>query len=120
VSTKKILIVDDEEDICTLLKAQLTSEGFDVTGVYSGTKAIDELQARDYDIAIIDVRLPDINGVEILRTIRKSKPGTFVIMITAYDDPIYQQEAEKLGVASYLFKPFQPKTISELCKKLAE
>lgn len=117
---KKILIVDDEEDICLLLKAQLVSEGFDVTSVFTGTKAVAELQAQDYDVAIIDVRLPDINGVEILRTLRKNKPNTKVVMITAYDDPIYQNEAVKLGVASYLFKPFQPKIISDLCKKLAK
>jgi len=115
---ENILVVDDEKDICRLLKTELELEGYSVIIATSGALALNEIQKINFDLAFMDVRMPDMSGMDLLKEIRKIKPDQKIIMMTAYDDPVYQEEAAKLGVVKYLFKPFPPETITKMAKEV--
>ncbi len=106
----KILVVDDEEDLAVSLKAFLESKGYSVTYSTSGTNAIELFKNNDFDIVILDIRMPDMSGIEVLRKIREiereRKTTTCVIMITAYASETAPIKALKLGADDYLMKPF--------------
>lgn len=103
----KVLVVDDELILRTALKSALSSQGYEVKVCESGKKALQMLQSEFFDIALVDVRLPDINGLDLLQEIRKISPETGVIIITAYAEVRSAVKAIKEGAFDYLSKPFQ-------------
>jgi DNA-binding NtrC family response regulator len=106
---KKILIVDDEEMLCDLLAETLEADGYDCTRIYNGQIAIDEIQKKDFDIAIIDLYLPQKSGIEILQFIHDTKKHIKVIMASGYSDVPVAKDALKLGAYDFLLKPFNLK-----------
>lgn len=103
----KILVVDDELILRTALQGILSSQGFEVKTCESGKKALSLLQQEDFHLALVDVRLPDINGLDLLQEIKKISPETGVIIITAYAEVKSAVKAIKDGAFDYLSKPFQ-------------
>lgn len=103
----KVLVVDDELILRTALKGALSSQGYEVKVCETGKKALQLLKNEFFDIALVDVRLPDIDGLELLQEIRKISPETGVIIITAYADVRSAVKAIKDGAFDYLSKPFQ-------------
>lgn len=102
-----ILVVDDEKEIADIIAAYLENEGYDVIKCNDGKTAIDALGKSNIDLAILDVMLPDTNGFEILKTIRKSY--TFpVLMLTAKNDYKDKVNGLTLGADDYIPKPFNP------------
>lgn len=81
----KILIVDDEKNILKLYQAELEDEGYTVVTANSGKEALDIFEKEDPDIVTLDVLMPDIDGIQVLRQIKEKKPDLPVIMLTAYD-----------------------------------
>src|ERR1700722_5173593 len=79
-----ILVVDDEVEIREGLEALLSSEGFDVTNAETGAQGLACLEVRPFDLLLLDVSLPDRNGLELLREIRRREPALSIILITAY------------------------------------
>ena len=79
-----ILVVDDEVEIREGLEALLSSEGFDVTPAETGAQGLACLEVRPFDLLLLDVSLPDCNGLELLREIRRREPALCIILITAY------------------------------------
>ena len=79
-----ILVVDDEDEIREGLEALLTSEGFDVSSAGTGEAGLQKLEERPFDLMLLDVSLPDRNGLELLREIRRRDPSLSIILITAY------------------------------------
>ncbi len=100
-----ILIVDDDPLIGRTLMAHLTEKGYDVILSPSGKEALEILNHRQPDFTLLDVRLPDIDGLEILRQIKEKDLRTSVVVMTAYDDMKTTVEAIKLGAFEYLVKP---------------
>lgn len=111
-----VLIVDDEAGICDLLDEELSERGCRCGVAYDGRTAISELAARDYDIALLDIRLPDISGMDVLRWIRDEQAGTAAVMITAVSNVDVAVEAMKIGARDYIVKPFDVEKIYyEIC-----
>jgi PAS domain S-box-containing protein len=113
----KVLIVDDERGIRVGTKRLLESEGYYVEAVENGTLGINSGTSKEFDFALIDLKMPDIDGLEVLREIKKVYPDTVCYIITAYASYDNAIEATKLGADSYLPKPFTP---DELLKTLRE
>ncbi|HEX74537.1 MAG TPA: response regulator [Dehalococcoidia bacterium] len=101
-----ILIVDDEQVVCDLLNDDLSERGYLCTSVLNGKDALAKLATKDFDVVLLDIRLPGMSGMEVLREIWLNHGNTATIMITAINDVNTAVEAMKLGAADYLVKPF--------------
>lgn len=102
----RILVVDDEEDICKTIRDVFTEEGYEVETAGSGREAIEKIKTKMPDLILLDVRIPGMNGIEVLKAIRKLDEGVPVAMITAYEDIDLAEEALRLGAYDYIKKPF--------------
>ena len=103
---KVILIVDDEEDILELLSVILHDEGLRVLAASNGVEALGILAEEKIDLVISDVRMPQMNGIELLTELKNKGPHPPVVFISGYSD-ISEEEAYALGVARFIFKPFE-------------
>ena len=101
-----ILIVEDEKLIRWSLRERLEKEGYEVREAASGKEGLDALSAGECDLVLLDYRLPDQDGIEVLKAISRDFPDTLVIMMTAYSTVDSAVEAMKLGAYDYLNKPF--------------
>ena len=106
IEGSRILLVDDSPDIIRLLSDFLAPYDCEVYKAYTGKEAIDVLAERQIEIAILDVRLPDTDGISLLDTIRLQDPTISVVMITGYNDPDLIIEAMKRGASDFIMKPF--------------
>ncbi len=104
--TRRILIADDEKDICSRLQEELTTEGYSVVTVYDGKKAQDLLRQTAFDLAIIDIVMPGIDGIAVLKSLKKESPSTKVIMLTGYPNVNHAIESKKYGAEEFIPKPF--------------
>ena len=102
----RLLVVDDERSMRELLSIVLRREGYDVTLATNGREAIDHLEKGRFDLLISDVKMPDMNGVEVLRAAKRIDQDTLGIMITAFASADTAIEAMRLGAHDYLSKPF--------------
>jgi DNA-binding response OmpR family regulator len=101
----KILIVDDEPGIRFFLEELLTNDGHQVTAVDSGKAASESLQADEFDLALLDLKLKDISGLQVLEMLRAHTPDTVVIVLTGHASLETAVEALRQGAHDYLFKP---------------
>jgi len=106
----KILIIDDDEELCDLVSEYLTVEGFQTTAVNDGVSGLERARSGDYDMAILDVMLPRMNGFEVLRSLRE-KSTIPVLMLTARGDDMERIVGLEIGADDYLPKPFNPREL---------
>ena len=106
----RILVVDDEKEIADLVEIYLVSEKFDVIKCYDGDTAIDAIEHEKIDLAILDIMLPGISGLELCRRIRK-KENYPVIMLTAKDSEVDKVTGLTIGADDYVVKPFSIKVL---------
>jgi two-component system response regulator AtoC len=118
VIPKKILIVDDEAMIRLSLKKLFEKEGFIVAAASSGASALKILEEETPEIVVLDVRLPDSSGIDLLRTIKEVNPDTVVIMITGHGDVKSSVEAMKIGAYDFLEKPIDFANIGNILQAL--
>lgn len=111
-SSEKILIIDDEAGMCNLISSVLAGEGYIVTAVQKPLEGLEELRKDGFDLVITDMRMPKMNGADVLGAVKEASPDTPVILITAYSTVESAVQAMKLGAADYLAKPFRN---AELC-----
>jgi putative nucleotidyltransferase with HDIG domain len=102
----KILIADDNESLCEALKQLLIEEGYDITVALRGDDALLELQRQHHHLALVDIRMPGLSGIEVLKEIKTTFPKTDVVIITSHASIDTTVEAIRLGVQDYLIKPF--------------
>jgi DNA-binding NtrC family response regulator len=103
-----VLVIDDEPSVADALKVILSDSGYQVAVAMSGREALEKLGKRRFDLAITDVRLPDMSGLDVLRHLRRSHPGVLAIIITAHHTPELAAESLSLGAVAVLPKPFSP------------
>ncbi len=103
----RILIVDNEANILSVLSTLLKAEGYDAIPVREAAKAQEMISTEEFDLLISDIRMTPINGMELLKTTRKAAPSMSVIMLTAYGSVETAIEAMKLGAFDYVTKPFK-------------
>ncbi|MEN3013113.1 MAG: response regulator [Endomicrobiia bacterium] len=115
---KKILIVEDEELLLDAFSSALKKRNYDVVGISNGKDAIDYVKDNSVDLIILDIKLPDMSGLEVLENIRKLLPNVPIIMCTAYDSfkTDYQIWANK--VSDYVVKPIVLEDIEEKIRKI--
>jgi len=106
-----VLVVDDEKNIRLTLEQCLTQAGYEVDLAVSGEHALGKVEERSFDLVLLDIKLPDVDGLEVLRRIRRHRPGQAVVMMTAYGSVETAVEALKVGALDYLQKPFTPEEI---------
>jgi two-component system response regulator AtoC len=116
----RVLIVEDEKLIRWSIKSRLEEKGYVVSEVDSGKKAFDLLEEEDFDLMLLDFRLPDTTGLEILRRVRQEAPETSVVMMTAYGTVESAVEAMKLGAFDYLTKPVNLDELTVIVNKALE
>ncbi|TVQ07747.1 MAG: sigma-54-dependent Fis family transcriptional regulator [Bacteroidetes bacterium] len=105
---KKILIVEDDISFSVTLKTYLNRQGFETTEVYTFQKALEKISAFAYDVILTDFRLPDKDGIELLKIIKEKTPDSIVILMTAYADIRMAVQAIKFGAYEYIAKPVNP------------
>ncbi len=113
----KVLVVDDEENMQVLLKRVLGKAGYDVECAGSGAAALRIAEDRPFDLAIVDVCMTEMDGIEVLRRLKGINRQLPVIMISAYPAWGKKETAERMGCAGYLSKPVDMKYLKELIKK---
>lgn len=113
---KRILIVDDEESIRTLLAGYLRSQGLDAETAAGAAEALDRLEHKHFDLALSDVNMPGMNGIELLAQIRRSHSTVGVLMLTGCEDVSMAVDAMKAGALDYVQKPFDLNDVAAIIR----
>jgi two-component system, OmpR family, response regulator len=115
---RSVLVVDDEENFLTLLKWFLTARGFDIVTTPSAQESLDLVQQRDFDIALLDIKLGTTDGLTLMDSLTERQPGLKVIVMTAYPTVSSIRQAFDKGAARYLTKPVDLQQLSEAIESL--
>ncbi|UCG84872.1 MAG: response regulator [Gemmatimonadota bacterium] len=113
----RVLIVDDEQELVSAIGERLGLRGFRTKGVTSGEAALDYLAEHSCDVVLLDVKMPDLGGLEVLKRIRQLHPDTQVLMLTGHGSRRDAEEGMRLGAYDYLVKPV---SIGVLCRLLQD
>ncbi len=103
---RRLLVVDDDHDICECLAQFFSTRGFTVVSAFSGEQALDRVATVSPEIVILDILLPGLSGIEVLRRVKKLCPGAKVVMITGLPHLELRSEARAYGACGYVTKPF--------------
>lgn len=103
---QKILVVDDEKDMCHMISSILQGEGYRVDKAYNCRQAIQRIKATRYNLMILDYKLPNSTGINLLKEVRLIQPSLKVIMLSAYGSPSIKSMAKKFCVYRFIDKPF--------------
>jgi len=117
---KSILVVDDDEAILESLKGYLSLKGYDVDTAKTAKEAMRKSEAHFYNLAILDIRLPDANGTDLLTKMRKNRPEMVKIMLTGYPDQANTMDSLNKGANGYLLKPVELDKLLKIVKKKIE
>lgn len=101
----KVLLVDDEISFVEVLSKRLSKRGIDVTKTFSGTEAIQALRKVDFNVAVLDLKMEDMDGLEVLKIFKKMYPKMAVIILTGHESDQSEDEGMKYGAFAYLTKP---------------
>jgi len=116
----RILVVDDERDICRALEFLLSREGYKVATAYSGQDALKKIEAEEFDLVITDLKMEGISGMEVLERSVALRPNIIVIIMTAFGSVESAVEAMKKGAGDYIGKPFINEDVKMTVKRLLE
>ena len=114
----KILIVDDEKKIADVMSERLGLRGFDVTPVYDGKSALSHIKEDTYDGVILDLRLPDIDGIEVLRQTMNLYPGMTVVIVSGHGSEQDFKTCLELGAVACFHKPVKIAAIAETLEQV--
>lgn len=109
--SQKVLVVDDEQSIVTLLKYNIEQAGYQVIVAYDGVQALEKVNEEKPDLVVLDVMLPEMDGIEVCKTIRSDKNQVPILMLTAKDDEFDRVLGLELGADDYMTKPFSPREV---------
>lgn len=112
---QKILIVEDDEKIARVIQLELEFESYEVSNAYTGKEALDKYEEEDFDLILLDVMIPELNGLEVLRRIRQKDEAVRIIMLTARDAVMDKVGGLDSGANDYMTKPFE---IEELLARI--
>lgn len=113
----KVLVVDDELDFLETIVKRLQARNIQVTGADSGTKALELMGYQDFDVVILDVKMPGLDGIDTLREMKKRKPLVEVIMLTGHASVESGIQGMQLGAFDYVMKPV---ALDELLEKMRQ
>jgi len=113
----RLLIVDDEVGFVNILAKRLSRRNMEVTSAYTGTEAIQILRKQDFDVAVLDLKMEEMDGIEVLKIFKKMDPKMVVIMLTGHGSEKAAREGIEFGAFDYLTKPCE---LEELLAKIRE
>ena len=113
----KLLLVDDEKGFANIIAKRMSKRGIDVTEAYSGAEALRAIRKADFDVAVLDLKMEDMDGIEILKIFKKMDPDLAVIMLTGHGSEEAAKDGIKFGAFDYLTKPCD---LEELLEKIRE
>ncbi len=113
----RLLLVDDEKDFVNILSKRIKRRNIEVTKAFSGAEAIQALRGQEFDVAVLDLKMEDMDGIEVLKMLKIMDPRLAVIMLTGHGSAEAAEQGIKLGAFDYLTKPCE---LDELLKKIME
>ena len=109
----RVLVVDDEQDFLDSIVKRLELRGIEVDGVGTGAAALELLASKQVDVVVLDIKMPGMDGIEVLRQIRVSHPGVEVIVLTGHASQEFRELGRELEAFDYLIKPVRLDTLLE-------
>lgn len=116
----KILIVDDELVVIKSAERVLLGEGYSIEGALGGREAILKMEQNNYDLVFTDLKMPEVDGITLIKWIKKSRPETGIVIITGYPSQDTIKEALELGIIDYVPKPFTPSVLIDVTERAVE
>lgn len=113
----RVLVIDDEKDMCWILRKIFEDVGYEVITAHKGQEGIEKARKDSADLAILDLKLPDINGLEVLSALKRINPRMPVVVITAFGTPEMNEAALDLGAYSFIDKPFRVENILKVTRE---
>ena len=120
MATVRVLIVDDEAELVSALTERLELRGFTAAGATSGDEALDTLSREPWDVVLLDVRMPGIDGFELTRRIRTEHPSTEVVLLTGRTSAADEETSRAAGASAYLIKPVPIERLEDVLRAAAE
>lgn len=117
MNPKKILIVDDQKDLCTALEKIIGQEGYEVSSVFNGKNAIAQIQKDPFDFVILDLKLPGLPGERVFSEIRRLRPKTKIVIMTGHGTIQSAAQMMQNGAIHYIQKPFDSRDLLNLLRK---
>ena len=117
MASKQILIVDDEAIVRESIRDWLKDAGYQVLTAESGEEALALMEKHTFGVIILDLRLPGMTGIDVLKKVKSLKPNIKSIVTTAYPTMLTKDEASRLGVIDYLIKPISPDKLEGLIRE---
>ena len=113
----RLLLVDDEKDFVNILSKRIKRRNVDVTKAFSGAEAIQALRAQEFDVAVLDLKMEEMDGIETLKVLKIMDPRLAVIMLTGHGSAEAAEQGIRMGAYDYLTKPCE---LEELLEKIME
>jgi two-component system response regulator (stage 0 sporulation protein F) len=117
MSNRRVLVVDDEPEVTFALEAFFSGKGYQMMTALDGSEAIQSLRQFPIDLVVLDMKMPGVNGLEVLKYIREHCPQTKVVVVTAYDVQ-FQEAVQKIGVEGFLLKPFGIQALTQTIERV--
>jgi DNA-binding NtrC family response regulator len=115
----RLLLVDDEEAYVDVLANRLSRRGFDVTKTYSGTQALQAMRGKEFDVTVLDLKMEDMDGIEVLKVLKRMDPNMQVIMLTGHGSETAARQGIEFGAFDYLMKPCELDALVEKIREAA-
>jgi len=120
VEDLKILVVDDEPIVIRSCEAVLRSEGYSVEGVLSAKEAILRMERHPYDLVFTDLKMPEVDGITLIKWMKQKRPDTGIVIITGYPSQDTIKDALEMGIIDYVPKPFTPAVLLDVTQRAVE
>lgn len=117
---RKVLVIEDDQNDLALLLPVLSEAGFEITAVHSGSRGLEALRQQDYRVVMINLKLPDMKGIDLLRDIRSEFPGVIPAIVTGFDEPEMREQVFKAGATMFFPKPYRSENNLAMLAILAE
>ena len=115
--SEKVLLVDDEKDFVETMAERMRARGMDVSATTRATEALKKIEDESYDAIVLDLNMPEMDGLEVLKAIKKKRPELQIILLTGYATVEKGVEAMKLGAMDFVEKPADLEALSQKIKK---
>jgi DNA-binding NtrC family response regulator len=115
----RVLFVDDEEELVSAVVERLDIRGIQATGATNGLDALKKVEEKEYDVVVLDVRMPGLGGLDVIRQLKRSHPKLEVILLSGHGSKDYVEEGLSLGAFDYLQKPVDIDELVDILRRAA-
>jgi DNA-binding NtrC family response regulator len=119
MSCLRVLFVDDEEELVSAVVERLGLRGIEVQGALTGEEALQLIEQRDFDVVVLDVKMPGLGGLEVIKRIKQDHPGLAVVFLTGHGAEEDAEAGLRMGAFQYLMKPIDIEALVQILRKAA-